>query len=122
VEVADLAGNAARPDRVYATTSDGPALSNDGGKTFTALADAPLLAFLDEPRKDLLVGIAVDGTVRISDDGARQWKTLGEVPGQVTAFTAVDQERLLAATEEGKVYESKDGGQTFSVIYGPASG
>jgi hypothetical protein len=120
-EVADLAGNAARPNRVYATTSDGPKLSNDGGKTFTALADAPLLTFLDEPRKDLLVGIAIDGTVRISDDGAK-WKTLGEVPGQVTAFTVVDEERLLAATEEGTVYESKDGGQTFSVIYEPASG
>ncbi|SDQ58157.1 F510_1955 family glycosylhydrolase [Thermostaphylospora chromogena] len=120
LQVADLAASADQPDRLYATTPEGPVVSQDGGKTFTALTGAPLLAFLDAPGKGLLVGIATDRTVRRSEDGGKTWKTQGTVPGPAAAFSTTDGRRLLMATEEGTVYQSRDGGRTFSPAYKPA--
>ncbi|WP_169980801.1 F510_1955 family glycosylhydrolase [Microbispora sp. H10836] len=119
LEVADLAGSADQPDLLYATTSEGPMVSQDGGKTFTALTGAPPLTFLDTLGKGLLVGTATDGTVRRSEDGGKTWKTQGNLPGPAAAFSTTDGRRLLMATEDGTVYQSRDGGRTFSTAYKP---
>lgn len=121
-QVVDLAGNADLPDHVYATSPDGPQMSDDGGKSFTAITGAPLLTHLDLPRKGVLIGVGPDGTVHTSRDDGKSWSTVGRIPGQATAFTALDERWLLAATEDGAVHESTDGGTTFSVAYRPVNG
>ncbi|MER5628317.1 F510_1955 family glycosylhydrolase [Streptosporangium sp. NPDC002544] len=120
-EVIDLAGNAEEPDRVYATTPRGVQVSDDGGMAFTTLSAAPLLSHVDSPAKGELVGVGGDGRIHASDDGGKTWQALGKVPGQATAFTAVDGTRLLAAMEDGTVLQSTDGGRGFTVIFRPAA-
>jgi hypothetical protein len=122
LQVIDLAAHFGEPDKVYATTPENLQISDDGGKSFRPAPSSPALAFLDEPEPGLLVGAAAGGQVHISQDAGRTWKVSGSVPGAVTAFTAVDQTRLLAATDGGTVYESRDGGKTFAVVFQPAQG
>ncbi|MCG3042705.1 exo-alpha-sialidase [Streptomyces sp. S1A] len=112
----DIAVSPADPDTVLATTQDGIARSTDGGETFTGGAE-PALAFLSwagEDGKDALYGIGPDGSLHRSTDGGESWSETGTVPGgQPQALTAVTPDRVLAATAGG-VYESTDGGRTFT--------
>lgn len=117
LEVNDLAAHKDHAQRVYAATPQGVQVSEDSGTTFKAAKDAPVLTHLDTLDSETLIGVARDGQIQI-DKGNAGWSRLGQVPGgQVSAFTAVDEQRLLAAAEDGKVYESRDGGRTFNVLY-----
>jgi photosystem II stability/assembly factor-like uncharacterized protein len=118
LRVIDLAASADQPDRVYATTPQGVWVSGDSGKTFSPVASAPPLTHLDAPAIGVLTGVGVDGQLHTSPDGGTTWQRLGRLPAApVTAFTAVDDQRLLAATEHGSVYESRNGGRAFAVAY-----
>jgi photosystem II stability/assembly factor-like uncharacterized protein len=118
--VIDLGANTAEPDRLYATTPDGLKVSTDGGMSFTGVQGARLLSHIDSPAKDVLVGADTEGRVQISRDAGRTWQAGGTLPGQATAFTAVDGDLLLAATEDGTVHESRNGGRDFDVVFRPA--
>ncbi|MER5427130.1 F510_1955 family glycosylhydrolase [Streptosporangium roseum] len=120
-QVIDLAGHEEEPNRVYATTQDGLQVSHDSGMNFTALTSAPLLSHVDSLSKDELIGVGVDGQVQASENGGKTWQASGRLPGQASAFTAVNRQRLLAAMDDGTVMESSDGGRQFSVVYRPAS-
>lgn len=109
----DIAVNPSNPDTVLATTAQGIAKSTDGGKTFTP-GTGPVLAYLSWAMPDALYGIDPAGSLDSSTDGGITWKKTATVPGgQPQALTTVDAQRILAATQDG-VYESKDGGQTFT--------
>ncbi|ALV33559.1 F510_1955 family glycosylhydrolase [Streptomyces sp. CdTB01] len=113
LEALDITVSPQDPDLVLATTGDGVARSTDGGKTF-AEGKQPVMAFLSWPAKTALYGIDTTGGLHRSADGGTVWKKLGTVPGgQPQALTAVGAEHVLAATQTG-VYESKDGGRTFT--------
>ncbi|MEU0042905.1 F510_1955 family glycosylhydrolase [Streptomyces werraensis] len=109
----DIAVSPTDPDTVLATTEQGIARSTNGGKTFAGGA-GPVLAFLSWPKPDTLYGIDTAGVLNRSTDGGATWTKTGTVPGgQPQALTAVDAQRVLAATQNG-VYESRDGGKTFT--------
>ncbi|WP_151484969.1 F510_1955 family glycosylhydrolase [Streptomyces albicerus] len=109
----DIAVSPKNPDTVLATTEDGIARSGDGGKTFAA-GSAPVMAFLSWPETDALYGIDTAGGLHRSTDGGTTWHKTGTAPGgRPQAMTAVDADRILAATRNG-VYESRDGGKTFT--------
>ncbi|MGW0732373.1 F510_1955 family glycosylhydrolase [Streptomyces sp. NPDC002851] len=109
----DIAVSPKDPDLVLATTQNGVAKSTDGGKTFADGAE-PVLAFLSWAKADGLYGIDPQGGLHRSTDGGATWKKTGTVPGGgPQALTAVTADRILAATEGG-VYESRDGGKTFT--------
>ncbi|NEW69144.1 F510_1955 family glycosylhydrolase [Streptomyces rhizosphaericus] len=109
----DIAVNPDDADLVLATTAEGVARSTDGGKTF-AEGKQRVMAFLSWKAKNALYGIDTSGRLSRSTDGGATWKKLATVPGgQPQALTAVDAQRVLAATQSG-VYESKDGGKTFT--------
>ncbi|GAA4040227.1 F510_1955 family glycosylhydrolase [Streptomyces shaanxiensis] len=113
LDALDITVSPQDPGLVLATTGEGVARSTDGGKTFTA-GKQPVMAFLSWPAKDALYGIDTTGELHLSTDGGGTWKALAAVPGgQPQALTAVDPKRILAATQNG-VYESKDGGRTFT--------
>ncbi|MFG1697200.1 F510_1955 family glycosylhydrolase [Nonomuraea sp. NPDC049309] len=120
-EVIDFAANAAQPERVYAATTSGVQVSGNGGMDFEPVKDAPPLGQIEAPAADLLIGSDVDGQVHMSVDAGKTWRTSGRLPAPPVAFTAVDRQRLLAATEDGTVYESRNGGTDFTVVFRPAS-
>ncbi|WP_433436598.1 hypothetical protein [Nonomuraea sp. CA-141351] len=70
--------------------------------------------------RGVLVGPDAGGRVRTSRDEERTWRAGGALPGQATAFAAVDSNRMPAATEDGTVYESRNGGVDFTVAFRPA--
>ncbi|MFE2045202.1 F510_1955 family glycosylhydrolase [Streptomyces sp. NPDC059477] len=109
----DLAVSPEDPDLVLATTESGVLRSTDGGRTFGAPSDT-VMGFLSWPRENVLYGVDGSGGLHRSDDGGGSWTASGTVPGgQPQALTAVDADRVLAATQDG-VYESRDGGRTFT--------
>jgi hypothetical protein len=113
LEALDIAVSPEDPGLVLATTAEGVARSTDGGKSFTK-GKQPVMAFLSWSAKDALYGIDTSGGLNRSADGGATWQKLKTVPGgQPQALTAVGAEHVLAATEDG-VYESKDGGRTFT--------
>ncbi|GLW99148.1 F510_1955 family glycosylhydrolase [Microtetraspora sp. NBRC 16547] len=119
LDLLDLGAGAGKPGTVYATTPDGVKVSMDAGKTFRLLRGAPLLSFLDVADGNVLIGVAPDGQVRTSADGGTTWKPEGRLPMQAVAFTAVSAKHLLAASMDGTVYESTDGGAGFTTVYQP---
>ncbi|WP_424533583.1 F510_1955 family glycosylhydrolase [Sphaerisporangium viridialbum] len=122
LQVIDLAADPAQPDRVYATTPDNLLVSNNAGNTFQAAPPSPPLVFLESPGAGQLIGVVASGEVRTSRNAGRTWQALGNVPDSVSAFTALDSRRLLAATDDGAVYQSRDGGKTFTPVYQSAKG
>ncbi|CAM5243270.1 F510_1955 family glycosylhydrolase [Streptomyces aurantiogriseus] len=113
LEALDIAVSPQDPDLVLATTAGGVVRSTDGGKTFTA-GEKPVMAFLSWSAKEALYGIDTTGGLHRSADGGATWKKPATVPGgQPQALTAIGAEHVLAATQNG-VYESKDGGSTFT--------
>ncbi|MBD9731393.1 exo-alpha-sialidase [Streptomyces sp. H28] len=109
----DIAVSPESPGTVLATTENGVAQSTDGGKTFTDGA-RPVMAFLSWAEQGELYGVDLDGALHRSPDGGKSWTKTGTVPGgQPQALTAVGSDHVLAATAGG-VYESEDGGKTFT--------
>jgi photosystem II stability/assembly factor-like uncharacterized protein len=73
------------------------------------------MAFVSWAKANALYGIDTSGGLHRSTDGGSTWKKIATVPGgQPQALTAVDPQRVLAATQDG-IYESKDGGKTFTM-------
>jgi hypothetical protein len=121
-KVVDLAASAARPERLYATTQDGVRVSGDKGQKFAPVPGAPTLTHLDAPDAETLIGTDVEERIQVSTDAGATWRAPGgSLPGQASAFTAVDGKRLLAATEDGAIHQSDDGGVSFSVVFRPAA-
>ncbi|MEU6010347.1 F510_1955 family glycosylhydrolase [Streptomyces sp. NPDC047453] len=109
----DIAVSPEDPDTVLATTENGVARSTDGGKTFTGGA-GQVMAYLSWAEQGDLYGIDLAGALHRSTDGGENWAKAGTVPGgQPQALTAVGSGHVLAATGLG-VYESEDGGKTFT--------
>jgi hypothetical protein len=115
LQVIDLAANPNESHRVYASTPQGLQVSDDGGESFIAVPGAPVLSHVDSLVKGALIGPAADGQIYTSQNS-------GRLPGPASAFTAVDPLRLLAATEDGTVLQSENGGKDFSVIFRPVGG
>ena len=99
------------PQHLIGTQQTGPARSTDGGATFEAIPDAPLLAFLAWSG-NTLYAIAADGTVQTSTDSGDTWTKLAQLEGQPQALAANgDHVVALAGTT---IWESTDGGTTFT--------
>jgi len=113
--IADIAVAPDQPDEIIAATRQGPARSTDGGRAFTALANAPILSLVDWPDTGRLIGTAPDGTVYESPDRGASWARRGQAPGNPTAIVAVDDEDIYIATEEA-ILRSNDGAATFTVF------
>lgn len=109
----DFAVSPKDPDVVLATTEAGVVTSTDGGRTFGA-GSGKVMAYLSWPAADALYGVDLSGGLHLSTDGGTTWRRTGTVPGgQPEALTAYADGRVLAATQDG-VYDSRDGGKTFT--------
>ena len=116
IALADLAISPEDPDTLVVTTQQGPGVSTDGGRTFRAVSDAPVLVLVTWTEGGELVGVDPEGGVHVSEDGGTTWTEQGDSGGQPAALTATDDE-VFVATREGDIVESDDGGTTFRTRY-----
>ncbi|MBD7993855.1 exo-alpha-sialidase [Arthrobacter sp. Sa2CUA1] len=101
-----------------ATTEQGPYLSEDAGKSWTQLPDAPVIMLAAVTEQSRLVGVKPDGGVLTSTDQGTTWSeagTLAGYPVAVTAAETADGLQIWAMTDAG-LEHSTDGGQSFTVI------
>lgn len=115
----DIAVDAGNPDRVFATTEDGLAVSVDAGSTFAPVDGAPALFVLDAIPVTAgggLVGVDVESRVWTSTtDG--QWEARGSVAGTVQAFSYVEGENpWILAFDDNGLRASGDYGDTWTVL------
>jgi photosystem II stability/assembly factor-like uncharacterized protein len=114
--LADLAVDPTQPQRLLVTTEGGPALSEDGGRSFRQLPDAPLMQLVDfSPDGADAVGVAPDGAVYASSDAGRTWTLRGNAGGPPEAL-GVNGEDVYVALE-GAIVASADSGATFTDLY-----
>jgi hypothetical protein len=111
--LADIAADPRDTGVVLATTETGlVAVDADSGKT-TPL-DAPRLVFIDWPKPKLLVGIDQEGTVHVSSNSGRSWKSRGRTPGQPAALEVTEQD-WYSASAQG-LFRSADSGATWKPV------
>ena len=117
MELRDLAADPAEPDRVYATTAQGLLVSNDAGRTFLPVPNAPALYLLTvAPDSGEFIGIDTDNTVWTSPDGA-QWNEQGSTRGtpEAMAYVGGDAPWLLIADDRG-IVATEDYSATATVL------
>lgn len=104
---------AVSPDssRVLASTAKGVQLSSDSGRSWHTTDNAVGLVAFGPQNAWSVDG---QGTVRQSDANGRRWQTRGSVPGAPVAITATDN-GLVVALEEGRIMQSYDNGETFTL-------
>ncbi|MFD6967969.1 hypothetical protein [Streptomyces sp. NPDC059979] len=105
---------------MWATTRDGLLHSTDGGTSFQPVPGAPALTAVGRPAPDQPIALAADGKVLAGGDGT-SWAERGRLPqgAQPAVLTAASPTHLLAADTNDAVYESKDGGLTWTVVHRP---
>lgn len=114
--VADFAVDPADEAAVVATTDQGLAGSDDGGRTFHPLPAPPEPYLLSWPAGRALFAATTDGTLHLSTNDGQTWERRGRLDGRPQALTAVDAKTVYAATRTG-IHVSTDGGRTFSRRY-----
>lgn len=113
--VLDLAADPDEHDRLLATTGQGRLVEYQvGTRAAPSALDAPRLAFIDWADADTLVGLAPDGVIYVSGDGAQSWQRTTAVPGDAQALE-VSAQRWYAATSRG-VYASTDAGRSWEPL------
>lgn len=112
--MADFAVSPDDPDLILATTEQGLARSDDGGRTFEPMPEAPLMQLISWAEDGTLVGIAPDGTVHTSTGDGQSWEQRGQVDGRPEALVTVSANEIYAAAD-GAIVLSTDGGESFEV-------
>jgi len=112
--MADFAVSSDDPEVVLATTEQGLAGSEDGGRSFTLVRGAPPILLVSWADDGTLVGLGPDGTVYVSSDGGEAWEERARLDGSPEALAAVNETEIYAAAG-GAVLASTDGGRNFTV-------
>jgi photosystem II stability/assembly factor-like uncharacterized protein len=86
-------------------------VSRDSGRTWSQREQGTgLLAW---PRRDRIYLLDGGGRIWLSRDGGARWQHRGQIGSRPAALLAVDVEVLYAATHEGEVKRSSDGGVSW---------
>jgi len=99
---------------VMATTEKGLRRSTDGGRSFTAVAGAPLLLLVAHAGATRFVGATPRGELWVSDDGGTTWAQRAGEPGVPQALAARGDD--VALVTDARVLVSKDGGATLQPL------
>ena len=114
----DLAADPGDSKRWAATSESGIFISEDEGKTWRQRDPTPnvRLAWRDNGE---LFRIDPGGPVKVSSDGGETWEDRGSTGGEPQALTVDHAGYLYAATLDGKVQKSEDGGKSFTALVTP---
>lgn len=114
--MADFAVSPKSPDVVLATTERGLVRSDDGGRSFQLVRNAPVLLLVSWADDGAIAGVAPDGTVYASGGEATSWDRRGTLENPPEALAVANRDEVFAAAG-GAVLASSDGGRTFTVRY-----
>jgi photosystem II stability/assembly factor-like uncharacterized protein len=106
---------------LLATSEDGTVRSGDAGRTWSRIADAPLLLLVAwaSGTQDTVVGVTPDGQVLISTDAGLTWSEQGRVEGTPQALSATGDSTggvQVQVVNDTTVLTSADGGRTFVAL------
>lgn len=103
--------------RLVASTAEAVFVSTDAGATWQERngVEPGLLAW---PKARELLHVAADGLVSVSSDRGRTWRQRGDVQAQPAAMGAAG-DRVHVADPEGRIFASRDGGRTWSLLVEP---
>lgn len=112
-----LAAAAASPDRLYAATRNGLAISEDGGVLWQrgAFAGEVVSMVATGPEGRLYAYVVGRGLMMATEDKAGDWSSLS-TDGRVLLHLAIDGRhptRLFAIAHEAGILQSEDGGRTW---------
>lgn len=111
--VFDLAVDPRNPDHLLASGGAVLYRSENGGRTWQAVASG-VAGYLAWPTGNRLFVSAHDGAFLTADSPRGPWRARTP-PGPVSALLAVDAITLFAALHDGTIKESGDGGLTWKV-------
>jgi hypothetical protein len=120
--VLPLTGFAVDPSNAEHIVGAGPEgllESRDGGRTWTKKPE-PALAVLSWDADAGLVGVAEDGTLQRSGDGAVTWSASGQLPGSPQALLTTAKDWYAAAADRDGttgIYRSADAGRSWALYY-----
>ncbi|MBA3265038.1 MAG: exo-alpha-sialidase [Nocardioidaceae bacterium] len=114
--MADFAVSPDDQEVIIATTEQGLARSQDGGRNFGPVRGAPLMLLVSWADEGTLVGLGPEGTVYVSSDGGEAWEERARLDGSPEALVAVNETEIYAVAG-GAVLSSTDGGRNFTVRY-----
>jgi len=114
--MADFAVSPDDPDVILATTEQGLARSDDGGRSFGVVQSAPLMLLTSWAEDGTLVGVGPDGSVYVSTGDGEEWDQHAVLDASPEALAAVSEKEIYVAAG-GAVLASTDGGRTFTVRY-----
>jgi len=116
----DLTVDPSQPDRVFATTAEGLALSEDAARTFTLVAGAPVLLLVEAVGASAgggVVGIDGEGTLWRQEASADTWTQMGTTTGPPDAFTVVGgSSPWILVSVGGGIAASDDYGRTWTEL------
>lgn len=118
----DLAADPTNPDRVFATTAEGLAVSTDAGRTFALVDGAPVLILIDAVGVDGgagLVGVDPDGAIWRQDGMSGIWVQTGAADGIPEALNVVDGATpWILVADAGGIVASDDDGASWTTLVG----
>ena len=120
LQVFSIAVDPAGPDRILATTPEGPSISTDGGRSWETIAGAPRLALVAWDAGSGLWGVDPDGAVSHAATVDGPWEQAGALPGSPQALLATGDALYVAAADDAGttgIYESTDGGSAWQTRY-----
>ncbi|RIK44983.1 MAG: hypothetical protein DCC57_16980 [Chloroflexi bacterium] len=115
VALRDVVVHPAQAELVFGLTEQGLRRSQDGGRTWQPAAAPPLL-LLAWPQPEQLWGLAADGVVFRSADAGETWQRHGQLPGTPAALLVAGSP-LYAAIHQGGIYQSRDDGVSWQLLY-----
>ncbi|HET7715809.1 MAG TPA: exo-alpha-sialidase [Bauldia sp.] len=114
----DLAASAKNADTLYAATEGGLLVSPDAGLTWRALIDDAPVTMVETGADGALYAFVYGEGLKMAREGVFKFETLAGDWGDGyilhLAVDPTDAKRLYAATGEGEVLASADGGATWS--------
>ncbi|HEX2086816.1 MAG TPA: hypothetical protein VHF89_14145 [Solirubrobacteraceae bacterium] len=113
----DLAIDPRDRDRLVAATDAGLYVSGSAGRRWRR-ANPRMAGLLAWPRGGRPLLVDARGGVHRGDASGRRWRQVGRLDGEPVALAAANGD-LLAATTDGTVVASADGGATWSVRASP---
>jgi hypothetical protein len=99
---------------VVATTEQGLARSDDGGRNFVPVPGAPLMLLVSWAEDGALVGVGPEGTVYTSPGDGQPWEQRAQLDGRPEALLAVTADEVYAAAG-GDILVSTNGAENFNV-------